>query len=83
LRVILVERPTFIARNFEVWLENIDSGRERTVFRSPDAGRPVGSERIVWSVDGSRFLLLKVDGAVRCVCPPNVVPLDAVASLLL
>jgi hypothetical protein len=30
----------------------------RTVFRSPDEGRPIGSERIVWSVDGSRFLVL-------------------------
>jgi hypothetical protein len=58
LRVMLVERPTFIDRNFEVRLENIDSSRERTVFRSPDEGRPVGSERVVWSADGTRFLLL-------------------------
>jgi hypothetical protein len=58
LQVIVVERPAFIDRNFEVRVENINSGRESTVFRSPDEGRPVGSERIVWSADGSRFLLV-------------------------
>ncbi|MGL4419953.1 MAG: hypothetical protein ACRCZF_04750 [Gemmataceae bacterium] len=57
-RVAVVELPAFIDRNFEVRLEGIGSGQVRTVFRSPDEGRPVGSERVVWAADGSRFLLL-------------------------
>jgi hypothetical protein len=57
LRVILVERPGF-DRNFELRLTQVRTGEARTVFQSPDEGRPSGSERIVWSADGSRFLLL-------------------------
>lgn len=56
-RVVLVERTVGIDRQFVLWLDEIESGKRRIVFRSPDEGRP-GSERIVWSVDGSRFLLL-------------------------
>lgn len=60
LRVRLVELPNRIDRNFELRLEDLrkPDGGTRTVFRSPDEGRPEGSERIVWSKDGSRFLLL-------------------------
>jgi hypothetical protein len=57
-RVVLVERPAWIDRNFTVRLEDIDTGSSRVVFRSPDEGGPVGSERVVWSADGSKFLLL-------------------------
>lgn len=57
-RVAVVELPAFFDRNFEVRLEEVGSGQVRTVFRSPDEGRPVGSERVVWSADGARFLLL-------------------------
>jgi hypothetical protein len=53
----LVERPGF-DRNFELRLTQVRTGEARTVFQSPDEGRPSGSERIVWSADGSRFLLL-------------------------
>jgi hypothetical protein len=58
LRVVVVERPGYIDRNFEVRLEDTATGQTRTVFQSPDEGRPIGSERVVWSADGSRFLLL-------------------------
>lgn len=60
LRVSVVERTGFlrIDRNFDVWLEKVTSGQSRIVFRSPDEGKPIGSERVVWSADGSRFLLL-------------------------
>lgn len=57
-RVRLVEIPAFIDRNFELRLEDMESGETLTIFRSPDEGRPVGSERIVWSADARRFLLL-------------------------
>jgi hypothetical protein len=57
-RVTLVERRLDIDRNFELRLENLTTGRTKTVFRSPDEGRPVGSERIVWSADSSRFVVL-------------------------
>jgi len=60
--VRLVELPSFIDRNFELRLVTIKEGTEQgaatTVFRSPDEGRPAGSERIVWSKDSSVFLLL-------------------------
>ena len=57
-RVILAERRLDIDRNFVIQLEEVKSGRVRTVFNSPDEGRPVGSERIIWSVDSRRFLVL-------------------------
>jgi hypothetical protein len=57
LRVVLIERPGF-DRNFELRLEQTRGGHSRTVYRSPDEGRPAGSERIVWSADSTRFVLL-------------------------
>jgi hypothetical protein len=57
-RVTLIERRLDIDRNFQLRLEKVGTEWTRTVFRSPDEGRPIGSERIVWSKDGSRFLLL-------------------------
>lgn len=57
-RVTLVERRLGIDRNFQVRLENLKTGTVGVVFDSPDEGRPVGSERFVWSADSSRFVLL-------------------------
>lgn len=57
-RVTLVERWLYIDRNFDLRLENLTTGHTRTVFRSPDEGHPVGSERIVWSANSSRFVVL-------------------------
>jgi len=60
VRVSVVERPSLLDRNFELRLEHFGQGpgKAAVVFVSPDEGRPEGSERIVWSADGSRFLLL-------------------------
>lgn len=57
-RVSLVERPGFIDRNFDVRVEDLRAGSVKIMFRSPDEGTPVGSERVVWSEDGTRFLIL-------------------------
>lgn len=57
-RVWIVERTHWIDRNFEVRVEDMKTQKMTTVFTSPDEGRPIGSERIVWSADSLRFLLL-------------------------
>jgi hypothetical protein len=57
-RVWVVELPRFIDRNFAVRVEDLQAGNLKTIFTSPDEGRPIGSERIVWATDSSRFLLL-------------------------
>lgn len=57
-RVRMVEVPAFIDRNFELRLEDLKEGMISTIYTSPDEGRPIGSERIVWSRDSARFLLL-------------------------
>lgn len=57
-RVTLAERPAFIDRNFELHLEDMRTKQIRIVLVSGDEGRPTGSERIVWSADSSRFLVL-------------------------
>lgn len=57
-RVRMVEVPAFIDRNFELRLEDLEGDVTRTIFASPDEGRPTGSEQIVWSRDSGRFLLL-------------------------
>jgi hypothetical protein len=55
----MVELPRLIDRNFELRIENLEKpGVMRTVFRSPDEGRPEGSERVLWSGDGRRFVLV-------------------------
>lgn len=56
--ISLIERPSLLDRNFTVELANITTGERRVIFESPDEGRPIGTERFVWSADGSRFLLL-------------------------
>lgn len=56
-RVTLRELPVFLDRNFALELVDSRTGRSNEVFRSPDEGLP-GSERIIWSEDSTRFLLL-------------------------
>lgn len=57
LRASLVERSG-IDRNFEVRLENLVDGEASTIFRSPDEGGPFGTERLIWSKDGMKLLLV-------------------------
>lgn len=62
VRVHMVEVGVWIDRNFHVRLERrnrCEADSMRTVFRSPDEGRPVGSERVVWSDNSTRFVLLE------------------------
>lgn len=59
LRVSLVEQvfPS-IDRNFQIRLQNLDTLKTTTLFRSPDEGMPYGSERLIWSKDGKKILLV-------------------------
>jgi hypothetical protein len=56
-KVELVELDNF-DRNFSVRLTHVNSNVATNIFDSPDEGRPIGTERIVWSQDSSQFLLL-------------------------
>jgi hypothetical protein len=58
IRIHLVDLPGLIDRNLELKLESLEDHTVRTIFYSPDEGRPTGSERIIWSADGSRLLLV-------------------------
>ncbi len=54
--VKLVERPG-LDRNFKVILKR-GGGAANEVYASPDEGRPIGTERIIWSKDNDYFLLV-------------------------
>ena len=59
VRARLVETfPRFIDRNFKVRLEFLDREATLTIFTSPDEGMPEGSERFIWSKDGTMLLLV-------------------------
>jgi hypothetical protein len=45
-------------RNFAVRLEDLARGGEVTIFQSPDEGKPPGTERLIWSKDGTKLLLV-------------------------
>lgn len=66
-RVHLVESrpnlPLKLDRNFRVVLASLDKDDKHeitreTVFTSPDEGRPIGSERFIWSKDSEYVLLV-------------------------
>ncbi len=61
LRVRLVEAGVdwYIDRNFVVRLDRLETGGTETIFRSPDES-PVhkGTERFIWSKDGTKVLLV-------------------------
>ncbi len=50
--------PLNVDRNFELRLEELETGELHTIFSSPDEGRPIGSERFVWSTDSAHVLLV-------------------------
>jgi hypothetical protein len=59
-KVLLIEKDDFrIDRNFDVFLEDCSTAtpKRTLLFSSPDEGKPVGTERFVWSKD-SQFILL-------------------------
>lgn len=48
----------YIDRNFILVVRDLDNGqREKEIFRSPDEGRPIGTERFYWSTDSAHVLL--------------------------
>ncbi len=57
LRASLTERLG-VGRNFHIQIEDLVSGKTTTIFRSPDEGGPYGSERLIWSKDGTKLLLV-------------------------
>ena len=62
-RVSLVEisPKVNIDRDFTITLEELAHDRrptQETLFKSPDEGRPVGSERFIWSKDSTYVLLV-------------------------
>jgi hypothetical protein len=57
-QVRLIDRNPFLDRNFDVELVDLSDYSVATIFHTPDEGRPIGSERIVWSPDSSKFVLL-------------------------
>jgi len=54
----MVEHLGRLDRNFYLRLHHVADKTVVTVFDSPDEGRPVGTERIVWSRDSSQFVLI-------------------------
>ena len=61
-RISLVERkphlPLKIDRNFAIILETLADGEYENLFDAPDEGKPIGSERFVWSKDSDYVLLV-------------------------
>jgi hypothetical protein len=57
IRVEIVEITGRFDRNFFLRVSDLETGTTTNVFYSPDEGGP-GTERIVWSGDSSRLLLL-------------------------
>lgn len=60
IRARLVETsPSWgLDRNFQVRLEYLAEGKQAAIYRSPDEGRPEGTERLIWSKDGTMLLVV-------------------------
>ncbi|MCK6472190.1 MAG: hypothetical protein L6R28_10630 [Planctomycetes bacterium] len=47
-----------IDRNFILYIRDLEGGgAEKEIFRSPDEGRPIGTERFYWPTDSAYVLL--------------------------
>jgi len=55
-KVQMVELPVF-DRNFQLKLIS-DGKMPELIYSSPDEGRPIGTERIIWSKDSDYLLLI-------------------------
>lgn len=55
-RVVFVKLPT-LSGNFEVRLQHQGEKDYIKIYRSADLSKPVGSERIIWTADNSKFAL--------------------------
>ena len=60
IRARLLEGPGSLSliRNFSIRLEDLARDKVATIFRSPDEGGPPGTERLIWSKDGTKLLLV-------------------------
>jgi hypothetical protein len=58
-RLVLIDTPGF-DRNFVIRLDDIhgDSINSQTLFTSADEGRPIGTERFIWSNSGRYAILV-------------------------
>ncbi len=67
LRVLLVDfQRQFIDRNFSIRLDRLETGETFDLLAwSPDEGRPEGTERFLWSKDGTKVLLVGRHFSVR------------------
>jgi hypothetical protein len=50
--------PVPYDRDFEIQLQEGGGQNAKVIYRSPDESWPAGSERFLWSKDGTRFILL-------------------------
>jgi hypothetical protein len=57
-RVWLYEHPNRMDRNFDLWVERVADGFKTNIFQSPDEGRPIGTERIIWNREHNEFVLV-------------------------
>src|SRR4051812_39911810 len=60
-RAKLVEKGEYsgyIDRNFDIILIEQATGKTKTIFSSPDEGRPPGTEKFMWSEDSVYLLLV-------------------------
>jgi hypothetical protein len=79
-QVRVIDRDPWLDRNFELELFCRHDDSVSTIFRSPDEGRPIGSERIVWSPDSWKFVLI---GRHFTDCPETArLPTGEIAYLL-
>jgi hypothetical protein len=57
-RLVETSPSWHIDRNFVIRLESLVDGKKATIFHSPDEGHTVGTERLLWSKDGTKLLLV-------------------------
>jgi len=79
-QVRLVDHIPWVDRNFVIELLDLSDHSASRLFRSPDEDSPIGSERIVWSPDSSKFVLI---GRHFADCPESArLPTGEIAYIL-
>jgi hypothetical protein len=79
-QVRLIDHIPWVDRNFVMELVDLSDHSASTLFRSPDEDYPIGSERVVWSPDSSRFVLI---GRHFADCPETArLPTGEIAYIL-
>lgn len=57
-RLVEVSPSWYIDRNFRIVLDDLIADQSSSIFRSPDESRKIGTERLIWSKDGTKLLLV-------------------------